>query len=256
MPSPDSALHERAIAEVALRVAGPDGELVGVYTPATDGSTERCAVLLARPRAHRNRVWVHLARRLAAGDVAALRFDYAGHGDSEGVAALAHPCRPRGADVAAVMDHARAQLGAARFALAGNCFDARSALAGAALRPSLTAGVVLGAMPVMDLPGMERAATAPHDDPPPLDAGFVADLAAFAAADARALFLYGEIDAELPAFRVAQRAALDLLPPGARARIEVEVWGGRVHGLLEVARQEAFIRRVAAWIRGLPWTST
>lgn len=254
MPSPESAAElARACEEQPVWLAGPHGALVGVFTPPAPGvpATGLCAVLFTRPRAHRNRFWVVAARRLAARGVAAFRFDYHGLGDSEGTAGFQDPGAPYVEDADAVLRHLRAARGHTRFALAGACFDARTALAAFRDHAASIAGLVFVAAPVMTLPVLEQAAFGPPGQVLPLDPAFEADFARLLGSEARALFLYGEDDAEYASFRVAQAQLLAPLEPAVRRRFDVRVWPGAVHGFLEVARQREALEAIVPWIGAL-----
>jgi alpha/beta superfamily hydrolase len=85
----------------------------------------------------------------------------------------------------------------------------------------------------------------------PVAAGFVADFGAFVRSGARALFLYGEADEEYRSFEPVTSRLIPALDAAARSRIEVEVWPGRVHGFLDVARQREAFARVTSWIDAL-----
>jgi len=85
----------------------------------------------------------------------------------------------------------------------------------------------------------------------PLSAGFVDDFRALVRSGARALFLYGHEDAEYASFRVAERTVFAELPAEVRARFEIEVWPGTVHGFLEMARQRETFARALGWIEAL-----
>ena len=85
----------------------------------------------------------------------------------------------------------------------------------------------------------------------PLSAGFVDDFRALVRSGARALFLYGHEDAEYASFRVAERTVFATLPADVRARFDVEVWPGSVHGFLEMTRQRETFTRAVSWIEAL-----
>jgi pimeloyl-ACP methyl ester carboxylesterase len=82
---------------------------------------------LGAPRSHRYSLWSRIARDIAADQIASLRFDYRGMGDSTGgfVADLADPPVE---ESAAMIDHAASMLGVSRFAAVGNCMGVRVAL--------------------------------------------------------------------------------------------------------------------------------
>lgn len=106
------------------------------------------------------------------------------------------------------------------------------------------AGVVLARMASRRLRTAEPAL--------PLSATFLEHIQALAASRARALFLYGAEDMEYGSFRVAERTLLPRLPAAVRARLEVEVWPGVVHGgTQDVMRQREILDRVTRWIVAL-----
>jgi pimeloyl-ACP methyl ester carboxylesterase len=87
----------------------------------------------------------------------------------------------------------------------------------------------------------------------PLAASFLEHFDAWCRSEARALFLYGEQDAEYQSFQVASEWLFPALPPAVRARIEIEVWPGLVHdGYHEIGRQREVLERTLAWIEALP----
>lgn len=85
----------------------------------------------------------------------------------------------------------------------------------------------------------------------PLATGFVEDFRALVRSRARALFLYGVEDAEYASFRVAERTLFASLPAEVRARFDVEMWPGEVHGFLEMRRQRETFARALGWIEAL-----
>jgi hypothetical protein len=89
------------------------------------------------------------------------------------------------------------------------------------------------------------------DGGPPLNPGFVSDFRALVRSGARALFLYGADDAEYQSFRVAEHQLIARLDAHTRARFEVEVWPGEVHGFLEMDRQRDVFERSITWIEAL-----
>jgi pimeloyl-ACP methyl ester carboxylesterase len=91
----------------------------------------------------------------------------------------------------------------------------------------------------------------------PLAESFRRHFDALVRSRARALFLYGADDVEYHSFRIAEREAFDRLPPEARARFDVVVWPGEVHGFLEMTRQRETFEAALAWMAALhPATST
>jgi pimeloyl-ACP methyl ester carboxylesterase len=98
---------------------------------------------------------------------------------------------------------------------------------------------------------MRRSVAGPADDYP-LSPGFREDFAALVRSQAKALFLYGEEDPEYQSFRVAERTLFPALPDEVRARFEVVVWPGIVHGgFLDMTRQREIFRKAIAWIEAL-----
>jgi pimeloyl-ACP methyl ester carboxylesterase len=287
---------DRARAERPVVVPSALGGLIGIYTPAAPGAPPAglCAVLLTRPRSHRNRMWVEGARRLAAQGFSCFRFDYHGTGDSEGPTARLDPNRPYREDVVTVLRHLREQLGERRFVVCGACFDGRTALSAFADEADAIAGLMFMAAPVVELDTLVRVdadrkdwahmgralrnpdnwrslgsaerwrymatvigrvarrsvGAAPANDTP-LGESFVAHFRALLASRARALFLYGREDAEYESFRIAERTVFAKLTPEQRARLEVEVWDGTVHGFLEMTRQRETFERALGWIAAL-----
>lgn len=93
------------------------------------------------------------------------------------------------------------------------------------------------------------ASAAPDSAGIGLDPEFLASFEALVASRARALFLYGEDDAEWLTFRPVAEHLLPGLEPEARARIEFELWPGEVHdGFNAIDRQESIVERVLTWI--------
>ena len=134
-----------------------DGDaLFGVWTRPT-GDPNGTAVLLLSgagragggvPSPGRNRIWVRLARSLAADGFAALRMDYSGIGESTGANTDVDLASPLADEVTAAVRWLRAQ-GADNVVLVGTCFGGRSALAAA---PQLdeVSGVALLGSPLLD----------------------------------------------------------------------------------------------------------
>jgi len=147
---------DRARAERAIKVPAPDGELFGILTPAA--GTPRvpwCAIHLTRPRSHRNRNWIEIARTLAARGVTTFRFDYHGTGDSGGESGYLNPNHPYQDDIVAVIDHLRG-LGHERFVLTGSCFDARTALSAFDHHAARIDGLLFVAAPVTSIDDQQR----------------------------------------------------------------------------------------------------
>jgi pimeloyl-ACP methyl ester carboxylesterase len=159
MPWRESAQElDRALDERPVVVPSPHGGLVGIFTPPSPAAAPAglCAILLTRPRSHRNRMWVEGARRFATRGFACFRFDYHGAGDSEGPSAFLDPNQPYREDVVAVIRYLREHLGQSRFVLSGSCFDARTALSAFMDEGDAVEGLLFIAAPVMELSTMVK----------------------------------------------------------------------------------------------------
>lgn len=88
-------------------------------------------------------------------------------------------------------------------------------------------------------------------DAPPLAPSFMEHFAALVRSQARALFLYGDDDAEYQTFQAAERTVFADLDPATRQRFEIEVWPGRMHGFLEMERSREVLERTLRWIDAL-----
>ena len=82
----------------------------------------------------------------------------------------------------------------------------------------------------------------------PLADSFVEHFRALVASGGRALFVYGEADAEYVSFRVALDTVFPRLTPEERARFEVEVWSGDVHGFVNIPLQRRALEHTLGWI--------
>jgi alpha/beta superfamily hydrolase len=100
---------------------------------------------------------------------------------------------------------------------------------------------VLGRVVVGDGRGGARSDT-------PLADSFVEHFEALVRSRARALFVYGDADAEYVSFQVALDTVFPRLSAPERARLEVEVWPGDVHGFLNVPLQRRALARTLAWL--------
>jgi pimeloyl-ACP methyl ester carboxylesterase len=124
--------------------------LVGVLTePAADVTADvadRPAVVLLNagllPRFGPFRLWVKLARRLAADGFPVLRFDLSGIGDSEGRKGALSFEETAQEDVRQALDHLERARGHRRFVLMGLCSGADNSFQ-AALRDERVVGLVL-----------------------------------------------------------------------------------------------------------------
>jgi len=85
-----------------------------------------------------------------------------------------------------------------------------------------------------------------HDTP--LADSFVEHFGALVRSNARALFIYGDTDAEYASFQVARSTVFERLAPEQRARFEIEVWPGEVHGFLNLPVQLRALERTLSWL--------
>lgn len=107
------------------------------------------------PSTHRNRMYVDLARQLAAMGCTVIRFDYSGVGDSTGNTRVFDAMAPHVDDALAMVKELRAN-GVDRVVLVGTCYGGRTALAAAESIEGLV-GMVLSAVPVKDYGGSDRS---------------------------------------------------------------------------------------------------
>ena len=82
----------------------------------------------------------------------------------------------------------------------------------------------------------------------PLADSFVEHFGALVRSRARALFIYGELDPEYISFRVALDTVFARLTPEQRARFEIEIWPGDVHGFLNIPMQRRSLERALGWL--------
>jgi pimeloyl-ACP methyl ester carboxylesterase len=144
--SPTATTNEER--PVYFRAGGED--LFGIITEPTTTPNGMGLILLsggAVPAASRNRVWVRIARQVAALGYHTLRFDYRGVGESTGVSDQYRLDRPFVDDVMGAV-RCLEEHGVDEVILVGECFGARTALASAAQVPSLRGIAVLAAPPI------------------------------------------------------------------------------------------------------------
>jgi pimeloyl-ACP methyl ester carboxylesterase len=82
----------------------------------------------------------------------------------------------------------------------------------------------------------------------PLSDSFVEHFRALVASGSKALFVYGDADAEYASFKVALDTVFARLSPADRARFEIELWPGDVHGFLNVPVQRKALERSLEWL--------
>jgi len=240
------------------------------------------------PSLNRNRLWVRLARSLAAAGHHALRFDYHGVGESTGLVEHFELPRPFTDDLesaAAVLRSA----GAREIVLVGVCFGAVTALASVERIEGLR-GVAMLAHPVRDFELLEDLGTAQYlrhviqeegargllrrGKRLPTYASLVTNRVRGAAARARAgadaqdptsrqlldglgraarrrvplLIVYGTEEGEGVEFEQARPGRLGDILNEAGDLIEVRTLEGNVHDLVGLDLQDAVLELTASWI--------
>ena len=284
MPWRESAAElERARAERPVTVPAPRGALFGIFTPAATTAPARdlCVVFFTRPRSHRNRMWVEGARRLAGdseGDSGWLDPNRPYRDDAAAVLRfLRERLEQRRFVLSGACFDARTALSA--FAdegghIAGLAFTAAPLMELETLVKADADRKDLGhlwralrnpenwralARParwryMAQVPGrVARRSVGAREQALPLSASFLEHFEALCRSRARALFLYGDRDAEYQSFQVALAGLFPRLDPAVRARFEIEVWPGLVHdGYLEMERQREVVERTLGWIEALP----
>ena len=147
-----------------LPVFFPAGQetLFGVLTEPRSGPTGATVVLVPGGAGtldgiNRNRLWVRLARDLAARGCHVFRFDYHGAGESTGEGEPLRLDRPFVSDLKGATDWLSGQ-GLHNQILVGSCFGARTALAAAKGMPE-TRGMILATPFVRDVEQGQRVAT-------------------------------------------------------------------------------------------------
>ncbi len=133
-------------------VFGSPNSLVGILTQPsgpTAGQALRPAVILLNAGVTHhvgpNRLYVQMARELAAGGFLVLRFDFSGIGDSEVRADNLPPDQSVMIETRAAMDFLEASRGVERFLLAGICSGATVAFLAARADPRVAGAVLINA---------------------------------------------------------------------------------------------------------------
>ena len=110
------------------------GDHIAAVVTVPDSAPRTLALLLpggGSPRSHKFRLWTRTARRLAERDVASVRVDYPGLGQSTGSFTSDMRHLPM-SQIRAIVDTVSDDLGVPTFAVVGNCLGARTGLALAA----------------------------------------------------------------------------------------------------------------------------
>jgi alpha/beta superfamily hydrolase len=255
------ATLRRARDEQPVAFTGPKGELHGIFTPPDPDAppARSCVVFPGRPRSSLRRHLVLAARILAAEGFAVLRFDLRGRGESAGEVERPNRNEPAGEDVIAAIRHLREAHGQKQFLLAGYCYDALTALGSFTKEADAISGVFFACAPVLDeklgaWPANYGTLTAAsrlrsmvkRARDPKLLPGFELPFTMLARSRARALFLYGEDDRLRAEFRLAEEVLFRHLDSEARARLQIEIWPGRVH---TIEGENAVMERAISWLR-------
>jgi pimeloyl-ACP methyl ester carboxylesterase len=129
--------------------SGSDSLCAVLTSPAAEDVGDVGAVLVTghRTRTHRNRMYVRVARDLAARGIPSIRFDQRGTGDSTGTLRI-DLRSPFGDDVAAASDFLVRATGVSRVVLLSTCVGGASGMTAAA-RHRAVAAVVAFTMPVL-----------------------------------------------------------------------------------------------------------
>lgn len=141
-PAPTSSTYKE------YPVVFPAGreEIFGIYAEHLRDPRDTAVILLTGggfiPMTHRNRMWVRLARALAAERFPVLRFDYHGIGESTGTVTQYWLDRPFVEDLQGAIAWVRRQP-ITRLVLVGSCFGARTILSASDRIPELSAAVLL-----------------------------------------------------------------------------------------------------------------
>ena len=82
----------------------------------------------------------------------------------------------------------------------------------------------------------------------PLADSFVEHFRALVRSGSKALFVYGDADAEYASFQIALQTVFARLSPAERTRFAVEIWPGDVHGFLNLPLQRRSLELALAWL--------
>jgi pimeloyl-ACP methyl ester carboxylesterase len=281
----------RARAERAFVMAGPRGQLIGIYTPPAPevAAADLCVVMLSRPRFEHRRMTVQAARRLAANGFGCIRFDQHGWGESEGEDLPINPEKPRQFEALTALRYARDNFGHARFVMWGACLDGLSALSAFDGEAASIEGLIIMSSPVTRLPSSDvytwrnmlrwafdlnhwrqvlfststrklarraikiafRGSLGRALGDDKLAVSFQQNFDLLVKSRACALFLYGTEDEEYKTFQVAQQHLFTKLDVATSQRLKTEIWPGRVHSVLDVERQQEVVERAVSWVLAL-----
>ncbi|MEU6073975.1 alpha/beta fold hydrolase [Micromonospora sp. NPDC047074] len=189
---------------------------------------------------NRNRLYVRMARQLAAQGHRSLRIDYRGVGESTGMIGDYPLDDPNVPDVEAAIGQLVA-AGARRIVLVGSCYGARAAMHVAAGHPAL-ASMVLLAPPLGDR-GRGAAAT-----PDEVGKVFQDRLSTLWRRRIPTLLLYGQEDNYYHDF--ARASAEPWLSGlfGDGSALVLRTLPGKAHGLQRIDLQDVFVDTVLDWV--------
>jgi uncharacterized protein len=240
------------------------------------------------PGTHRNRMYVRLARQLAADGVVALRIDFHGFGESTGWTSKAQLDRPFPDDVLGAVSCLE-RCGIRHVILVGSCFGARSVLA-ATDQVERVAGVALLVPPVRDsdtirlkkvvskqtlaglrdpttrrryqrvalrrlraLPSRVRSSAALRGqrDLRGVSPVFLASVEHLVSRQVPLLIMQGAEDPYFQDFEDARAGALGRVLERAEPPVRLVVADGRLHSFPTVACQDLTISTVHDWVMSL-----
>lgn len=148
-----------AAQEEPVWIESAEESIFAVITHPEGAPTSTGVVLLPggswMPSTMRNRMYVDLARRIAAAGGTTVRIDYQGVGESTGETPFFDLTRPPSTDVAGAA-RLLEELGCERIVAVGSCFGGRAALSVLSDHPSLV-GLVMSASPAEDYPGESQS---------------------------------------------------------------------------------------------------
>ena len=121
-------------------------------------------------RSHKTRIWTLVARALAERDIASIRVDYRGHGDSTGSVEVVEFATPAIDEAVAAADMGKRLVGVETVGVVGNCYGTRTAVSFAEHRddcPSV-ALILPGGFTALFLPRVARTEPTPGNLAAPL----------------------------------------------------------------------------------------
>lgn len=279
--------------EVPVFIPSGEDELFGILTsPVVEANGITVVLLTGGGRmssTHRNRMFVHAARRASSLGYHVLRFDYRGVGESSGDVPLAELDRPAIVDLMSALEWLKTQ-GLERVVVVGTCYGGRMALHAAPSIPNLE-GLVLSSTPVEDYIGasssllwharkgmskgglllrsrwpkyarialkrlrrillrpIRRVAT--PDDDGMTSPLFMKPLRDAISRDIPVLLLHGDTDIQYAAFERALTGRLGRVIADSRGLVTVAIMPGELHGSITLGSQEFLLQHIEAFLRDL-----